>query len=193
MRKTIRAVTYTAIVGFATAFAAAQTPAPPSQTPAPQTPAPQSAAPQTGSSSTERRITVTGCLKAAPPSSATAPGAAGATGTTGTAGAAGATGTAGSAAAGEIKFLLTEAAQAPAEATAGGAAAAPPPAAPSASSSSQTYRLVANEAALSPHVGKKLELTGTLDPSAPKPSGSTSDAPALRVESGKVLANTCSQ
>jgi hypothetical protein len=190
MTKTIRTVTYTAIVGFATAFAAAQTPQ--GQTPAPQTPAPQTTAPQTGSSSTERRITVTGCLKAAAPSSATDP-AAGAAGTTGAAGAAGATGTTGSAAAGESKFLLTDAAPAPAEATAGGGTTAPPPATPSASSSSQTYRLVANEAALSPHVGKKLELTGTIDPNAPKPSGSTSDAPALRVESGKVLANTCTQ
>jgi hypothetical protein len=66
-----------------------------------------------------------------------------------------------------------------------------------------------NPAALTPHVGKKLELTGTLEnqsgpsgaaPSGTTASGSTSGAaessaqgPALRVESGKVLAASCSQ
>jgi hypothetical protein len=62
--------------------------------------------------------------------------------------------------------------------------------------STQTYRLIANPAALSPHVGKKLELTGTVEdqpaassaPSSGAPAGSTK---ALRVEAGKVIAASC--
>jgi hypothetical protein len=66
-----------------------------------------------------------------------------------------------------------------------------------ASASAQTYRLIANPTALSPHVGKKLELTGTLeDQSAtahPDAAGPDANAPALRVEAGKVIAASCSQ
>jgi hypothetical protein len=185
MKRTIWTGTCTAIIGLATALIAAQAPATQSSTPG---------QPQTSSSTSDRRITVTGCLKAAPPSSTDATGAAGAAGTTGAAGTATATGTTGTtAASGETKFLLTNAEASPAEASSGASASAPPPASASASSSSLTYRLVANEASLSPHVGKKLELTGTLDSGAAKPAGSTSDAPALRVESGKVVAATCSE
>jgi hypothetical protein len=59
--------------------------------------------------------------------------------------------------------------------------------------------LIANEAALMPHVGKKLELTGTIEDqnSASQPAGSepkdssAANGPQLRVESGKVVASTC--
>jgi hypothetical protein len=56
--------------------------------------------------------------------------------------------------------------------------------------------LVANPTSLSPHVGKKLELTGTLEDkasatSAAASSGSDSNVPALKVESGKVIAQSC--
>jgi hypothetical protein len=56
--------------------------------------------------------------------------------------------------------------------------------------------LVANPTSLSPHVGKKLELTGTLEdkPSATSTTASTTtaaNAPALKVESGKVIAQSC--
>jgi hypothetical protein len=65
----------------------------------------------------------------------------------------------------------------------------------------RTYRLIANEAALSPHVGKKLELTGTIDDQSSASSASSdasraasaASAPKLKVESGKVLAAQCSQ
>ena len=61
----------------------------------------------------------------------------------------------------------------------------------------QTYRLIANPTALSPHVGKKLALTGTLDESAtPATASSTGSEPkmlALKVESGKVIAESCNQ
>jgi hypothetical protein len=60
----------------------------------------------------------------------------------------------------------------------------------------QTYRLIANESALRPHLGKKLELTGTLDESAsasaqPATTTASASGPALRVESGKVLSTPC--
>jgi hypothetical protein len=54
-------------------------------------------------------------------------------------------------------------------------------------SGAQTYQLIANGSALAPHAGKKLELTGTLEPS----SGST--GPTLKVEAGKIVAASCSQ
>ena len=73
------------------------------------------------------------------------------------------------------------------------------------SSAPRTYRLIANETALNPHVGKKLELTGTLDEQASSARSATSEstgasaassaasAPKLRVEAGKVLAESCAQ
>jgi hypothetical protein len=61
----------------------------------------------------------------------------------------------------------------------------------------QTYRLIANPTALSPHVGKKLALTGTLeDPVSATGSTTTAEpaptTPALKVESGKIVAESCS-
>jgi len=67
------------------------------------------------------------------------------------------------------------------------------------SGSGQTYRLVANPTALAPHVGKKVELTGTIDESASAQTSTTTSgdpsasAPQLRVEAGKVLTAPCSQ
>ena len=150
----------------------AQTQPPPTQTPTPT--------PQQNSASSDQRITVTGCLRQAPADNAatdTATGGAATTaGTTGTSGAP-ATGGAGSPA--EAKFVLADAKKTSAD----GAPA-------------QTYRLVANPAALTPHVGKKLELTGTLVDQAAAAGGSQGAAatgPTLRVESGKVLAASCEQ
>ncbi len=183
MTKTIWTGTCAAVVSLSTAIIVAQAPAPTPQ--------------QDRSSTSDQRITVTGCLKAAPPSSSETTGASGAVGTSGAAGGA----TTGAADATDAaKFLLTDVAMTPAADTAGAAGAAgaatestPPPS----GSSAKTYRLVANPAALSPHVGKKLELTGTLDQSsATAPAGSSgagpdANAPALKVESGKVVAQTC--
>jgi hypothetical protein len=69
----------------------------------------------------------------------------------------------------------------------------------------KTYRLVANDSALSPHAGKKVELTGTVqdqdssarseNPAPPDaaPSAAGAGGPRLVVESGKVLSVSCAQ
>ena len=138
----------------------------------PKTPAPPPAAP----SSSDKKITVTGCLKAAPPAASDVTSAA----PTGTAGAATstATGTAGTTDPAAGKFVLTGASASPADAAA----------------AAQTYRLIANPTALTEHVGKKLELVGTIDPtSTAAPNDPSAAAPALRVESGKIVAASCSE
>lgn len=172
MRATIWTGMCAAIVSAATAGILAQ--AAQTQPPAPQTPAPQSA-----QSSSDKKITVTGCLKAAP----SMPGDVTTTpGTTGTAGSAtsstaGTTGTTDAAGTPE-KFVLTGAAAAPGDTGA----------------TAQTYRLIANPTSLTAHVGKKLELTGTIDPtSTADPKDPSASAPALRVESGKIIAASCSE
>jgi hypothetical protein len=158
-----------------------QTPQPPMTQPAPAPPAP---APQARTESSDHKVTITGCLQAVPPSTS---GAASTTGTSGTADAKA------DPAAGDAKFLLTNVTPADPAGGANATAAAAP----------KTYRLIASEAALSPHVGKKLELTGTLDDqssSTSSPSAASSDAsaasgsaPKLKVESGKVVAAQCTQ
>jgi len=201
MRHTIWTGTCAAIVGVATAGILAQTTP---QTPTPQPPTPQTATPQQSTpAAADNKITVTGCLKAAPQaggdtaSAATTAGTAGTStsataGTTGTAGTAGTTaggttagttGTAGTqgaagAAATDAKFILTDASASPADTA----------------SSAQTYRLIANPSALTAHVGKKLELTGTIDAtSTADPKDPSAAAPALRVESGKIVGASCSE
>jgi len=179
-----------AIVLAATVGVAAQEPSPSqnSPQPAPQPPATSQApatAPQSPPANDARHITVAGCLQAAP---------SGPVGTSGSAAPAPAPGTSPDAAAkpeggsGSAKLVLANAVPTPAE----GAANAP-------SSTPQTYRLIANEGALMPHVGKKLELTGTIEdqnsasrPATSEPNDSSApNAPQLRVESGKVVASTC--
>jgi hypothetical protein len=165
MRHTIWTGTCAAIVGLASVGMLAQT------TAAPATP------PQSTPSSSDKKIVVTGCLKAAPQMSADASSATGTTGTAGTTGttASAVAGTTGSPA--EQKFVLTGASATPADAA-----------------TAQTYRLIANPTALTDHVGKKLELTGTIDPnSTPDPKDPSASAPALRVESGKIVAASCSE
>jgi len=106
-------------------------------------------------------------LQAAPPEAAKPEGTAGA-----------------QSAAGGEKFVLTNvtpAADAPA------AAAAP---------AAKTYRLVANDEALMPHAGKKIEVTGTVADANPSSASASSpasaaNAPKLTVESGKILAPSC--
>jgi hypothetical protein len=168
------------MISLATAGMLAQTPA---QTPTPTqapTPTPQQSAP---SSSDKKIVVVTGCLKAAPAmpgdtASAVNPNP---TGTAGSA-AAGAAGTTGTAA--DAKFILTSAMAAPADPASGASAAG----------AAQTYRLIANPTALTEHVGKQLELTGTLDPtSTADPRDPSAAAPALRVQSGKIVAASCSE
>ena len=169
-----------AVVSAATVGMMAQQPPTPQTSPTPQaTPAPQTTpAPQsTSPSSTDKKITLTGCLKAAP-SPADDVSTASPTGTAGSATSA-ATGTSGTTAAPtDAKFVLTGASASPGDT----ASAAP------------TYRLIANPAALSAHVGKKLELVGSIDSSSTAdPRDPSASAPAFRVESGKIVAASCSE
>jgi hypothetical protein len=65
----------------------------------------------------------------------------------------------------------------------------------------RTYQVIANEAALSPYIGKKVELTGVVEvpvPPAVSPNpapgaegASAALLPRLRVESGKALPTSC--
>jgi hypothetical protein len=168
MNRRVWTGTCAAIVSFATAGMLAQTTA--------QTPAPQQSTP----SSSATKVTVVGCLKAAPgiagdTASAANPSPTGTAGSTETgAPPAAATGTSGASA--EPKFVLTDASASPAETA----------------TSAQTYRLIANPVSLTEHVGKKLELVGTIDTtSTPDPKDPSAAAPALRVESGKIVAASC--
>jgi hypothetical protein len=152
-----------------------------------QTSAQAPAAPQSAPSSSEK-ITVTGCLKAAPstPGDTASVANPSPTGTAGSteAGAAppAATGTSGAPPA-EARFILTAATTTPAAANTAESV-----------NTAQTYRLIANPTALSEHVGKTLELVGTIDPtSTPDPKDPSAAAPALRIESGKIVAASCSQ
>jgi hypothetical protein len=170
-----------AIVSIASVGVFAQ---PPQQTATPQQPttppAAQATAPKAPPSSSEgQKITVTGCLKAAPQVAGDVTSAA----PTGTAGSTtpAATGTAGTTDPSTAKFVLTGASTSPSDSTAE-------------SVTPQTYRLIANPTALTEHVGKKLELVGTLDTtSVADPKDPSAAAPALRVESGKIVAASCSQ
>jgi hypothetical protein len=184
MTKSIWTGTCAAIVGLATAAALAQT----------------TTTPQPGSTpSADQRITLTGCLKAAPSSPSDAPtGTTGSTaGTTaGTPGATGTTGTTGTTAgSADVKFILTNASVSTGDTSTTAGTPGATTTAPASSGSAQTYRLIANPAALTPHLGKKLELTGTLEKSASATETQSADAatPALRVEAGKVVAATCSE
>lgn len=152
--------------------------------PTPQPPTTAQAPAPSPQSSEAGRITVAGCLQAAPSRP---------TGTSGTAASApsAATDATANAASGDAKFILTNAVPSSTETTAGAANSSAP----------RTYQLIANEAALNPLVGKQLELTGTVEDqdSSAKSANSESNAasaanaPKLRVLSGKVKAEACTQ
>jgi hypothetical protein len=128
-----------------------------------------SPAPQ--ASSAQKPITVTGCIQKA----AQAP-----TGTTGTA--------APGSAMKEPQFVLANAAISGASAT--GTAGATPPVTAVASE----YRLDADDAKLTPHVGHKVEITGTPEAasrSTQPPAASAANAPKLKVDSIKMISATC--
>ena len=130
-------------------------------------PAPQSAS----QSAAAKKITVTGCVAKAQ---------AAATGTTGATGAA--------ASAKETKFVLSDASMS-SSATAGAAAAAPP-----ATAIASEYKLDADDAKLTPHVGHKVEITGTVaeakGPTQP-PAASAANAPTLKVDNLKMVSPSC--
>jgi pyruvate/2-oxoglutarate dehydrogenase complex dihydrolipoamide acyltransferase (E2) component len=75
-----------------------------------------------------------------------------------------------------------------------------PASAPAGATIASSYRLDAEASKLTPHVGHKVEITGTLEAAAAAPSGSASSAPAsgasaaaprLKVDNVKMLAATC--
>ncbi len=170
MKNIVRTSLCAAIAACATVVIAARTTSPP----------------QAGTPPTDQKtIVVTGCLKEAPSSSMPTP-----TGTTGVAGPA-------SDAAPAPKYVLTDATTAPADASAAPAATGTAGSTPAASPT-QTYRLIANASALTPHLGKKMELSGVLEnPSSAagsEPSTSAdanANSPTLRVQSGKIVGASC--
>ena len=129
------------------------------------------AAPQGSKSTAGKTITVTGCIAKAEP------------GATGTTGAAGATATEK-----EAKFVLNNASVTP-SATAGTAGAENAPAAATATE----YKLDGDDAKLTPHVGHKVEITGTVDDkgAAAAPTASSANSPKLKVDSIKMIASSC--
>jgi len=119
-----------------------------------------------------KSMTVSGCIQKAEPS-------------------AGATGTAGSTAASDTtKFVLKNVSSAAAGAA--GTAGTAGTAGSAAGAMVSEYRLDADDAKLSPHVGHKVEITGTVDKSS---SGAASTAatasPKLKVDSVKMVSATC--
>lgn len=128
-----------------------------------QTPPTPPAADTQPSYGSANKITVTGCVERAK-------------------GSATPTGTSGAAAMDTTKFVLNNVASSATE-TAGTSGSAK-------ASIASSYRLDAEDSKLSPHVGHKIEVTGTVDE---KPMGSPSSATAakLKVETVKMIAATC--
>ena len=131
-------------------------------------------------SSNANKVTVTGCVQRA---ASAAP-----TGTSGTAGAA----------VPDTQFILANASAG--TATAGTSGATSPPS--SAMATAPRYRLDdSGESKVSPHVGHKVEINGTLDEQshsagATGTAGATSTgatAPKLKVDSIRMIASTCSE
>ena len=133
----------------------------------------EAATPQAGSKSTAAKaITVTGCVGKAEQT---------ATGTTGTAGA--------TATEKESKFVLSNASMSP-SATAGTAGAETP----SATAIASEYKLDGDDAKLTPHVGHKVEITGTVEETkgaTQAPAASAANAPKLKVDTLKMVASSC--
>jgi hypothetical protein len=119
-----------------------------------------------------KAITVSGCLQRAQQ---------GPTGTTGTRET--------TPGANEPKFVLTNASISP-SGTAGTTGAT----APATTAIASEYRLDTDEAKLTPHVGHKVEITGTVEqPSRTeqRPTASAANAPTLKVTEVKMVAPTC--
>ena len=133
-----------------------------------ESPAPQAGASQSGAA---KKITVSGCVAKA--EAAQTP--------TGTAGATGA-----GASSKEAKFVLQDASMA-------GGATAGTAGAPATAIASQ-YKLDGDDAKLTPHVGHKVEITGTVAEAkgaTEPPAASAANAPTLKVDSVKMVAPSC--
>jgi hypothetical protein len=126
-------------------------------------------------STSAKTITVTGCVQR---SQASPTGTSGASETT-----------AGAAEAKQTKFVLTNASLSSKE-----AAGTSGTAAPSATEIASEYRLDTDEATLTPHVGHKVEITGTVEQpkgAEQKPPASAANAPKLKVDNVKMVSETC--
>jgi hypothetical protein len=141
---------------------------PPSTQAPPATPPATPAPPtstQAGRANADKKVTYSGCIERQPASAAAVTGAP------------------------TMPFMLTNA-------TAAGAGA---PVATSgtgaASAAKASYRLDGTETTLTPHVGHKVEITGTVEEQRPAAGGATSasNAPAgtLKVDSVKMVSTTC--
>jgi hypothetical protein len=129
---------------------------------------------QSSPSQSGKSVTVTGCVEKAEAMP---------TGTTGGGEATGASA--------EPKFMLTKA-SVDTTATAGTTGTTAPPTTAIASE----YRLDSDEAKLTPHVGHKVEITGTVEQptnTEQRSPASAANAPTLKVESVKMLASTCAE
>lgn len=126
---------------------------------------------QAPQSTPAKNITVSGCIQRATESP---------TGTSGTTGA-----TCGTS---ETKFFLTSAAMSPTGTT--GTTGTPP-----STAVASEYRLDADDAKLTPHVGHKVELSGVIqEPTSTtpaQPTASAANAPKLKVDTVRMIASTC--
>jgi len=131
---------------------------------------------RSSSQSAANQITVTGCVQQA----RQAP-----TGTTGSTT---------PSSSNETKFVLTNAAMGSggSSSTPGAAGTAGSP--PSSTAVASEYRLDADDAKLTAHVGHKVEITGTVEPArsaTQPPAASAANAPKLKVDNVKMIATTC--
>lgn len=130
--------------------------------------------PKPGTTPTSNEVTVTGCVERADQMSG-----AGTAGTT----------------VDSLSFLLTHAAIGTAESRPAGTTGT------SAKSMGTMYRLDADTSKLNPHVGHKVEVTGTLSTAAPAskttddadPAAAAANAPKLKVERVKMVSQTCAR
>ena len=145
------------------------TQAPPATPPATQAPPTSTNAGR--ATAADKKVTYSGCIERQPASAAAVTGAP------------------------SMPFMLTNAsaagAGAPVATSGSGAGAA------GASKSSSSYRLDGTESTLTPHVGHKVEITGTLEEQRPAAAGATASASAnasagtLKVDSVKMVSTTC--
>ena len=152
-------------VGVAAQGPPPQAPSEPRQPPTrTEQPAPTTQKPST--TQTVSKVTISGCIQAAPAAAVTPGGATGAP----------------AAKPAESKFDLASAKVVSGEAvgTAGSAATA------------TRYRLEGDEKTISPHLNHQVEITGSVSPATAGGAGGGSAAPMLKVDSVKMLAAKCS-
>src|SRR5205814_4326580 len=147
---------------------------------------------QTPSSSADK-VTVTGCIERSSASPSSTPGTTGTSGTTSSP----------SSSSSSSKFILnTSPAGSGAAGTSGTTSTSSTPSA-SASASAKSYQLDADDSQLTPHVGHKVEITGTVEGGSSSSRTSTSSTgatasssvsqPKLKVDSVRMIASSCSQ